>query len=104
MKQIADLVINDYALTDPLGGGFTNLGSVVSGAIGYVFAFAGIGLLLMIIASGFSIMTAAGDAKKAEIGKARLTSAVTGFLFIFGSFWIVQLTRKILGWQSMGFF
>lgn len=78
------------------------LGEIVGASLGYIFAAAGIGLLLMIISSGFSLMTSAGDPKKAAAGKSRLTNAIVGFLLIFAAFWIVQILGVILGWDSIG--
>jgi len=73
------------------------ISSLVTKAFPYIFAIAGVGLLLMIIAAGFSLMTSAGDAKKMESGKNRLTYAIVGFLVIFTAFWVVQLFGMAFG-------
>lgn len=108
MHQLAQsLNIGDYAIDGPeQNGGVINLsgdalGTIVGRSLQYVFLAAGIGLLLMIISSGFTLMTAAGDAKKMAAGRGRLTNAIVGFLLIFASFWIVQLVGVILGWESI---
>jgi hypothetical protein len=77
--------------------GSTTISSLVTKAFPFIFALAGVGLLLMIIAAGFTLMTSAGDAKKMESGKNRLTFAVVGFLVIFTAFWIVQLFGTMFG-------
>lgn len=103
MKVLAQsLRIGEYSVDNPVA--FSNIGGIISEALKYIFAFAGVGLLLMIISSGFSMMMSAGDAKKLEAGKARLTNAIIGFLIIFASFWIVQLAGRILGWDSLNNF
>lgn len=79
----------------------SNIGEIVGNSLSYVFAAAGIGLLLMIISSGFSIMMSAGDAKKLAGGKATLTNSIIGFILIFAAFWIVQIMGTVLGWQSI---
>jgi len=71
--------------------------SLVTKSFPFIFALAGIGLLLMIIAAGFSLMTSGGDAKKMESGKNRLTFAIVGFLIIFCAFWLVQLFGTMFG-------
>ncbi len=76
---------------------FTDIGSVITRALYFVYGFAGIGLLLMIISAGFTLLTSAGDAKKMEEGQHRLTYAVVGFLIIFVSFWLVQLLGIMFG-------
>lgn len=80
-----------------LGLPFATIGDIVSKAVPFVFAFAGIGLLLMLIFGGFALLTSAGDAKKLEQGKQQLTYAIMGFAVIFVAYWIVQLAGKIFG-------
>ncbi len=77
--------------------GVENLGAVVSRAVPFVLAFAGIGLLLMLLTSGFEYLTSAGDAKKLESAQQRLTFAIVGFLIIFTAFWLVQIAGNIFG-------
>lgn len=97
MKRIfaIDLETPGGTLHGPEGFAFETIGSLVSQAVPYIFAFAGIGLLLMIISAGFALMTSAGDSKKLESGKQKLTYALIGFLIIFVSYWTVQLTGKL---------
>lgn len=73
------------------------IGDIIQAAIPFVFAFAGIGLLLMILSAGFTLLTSAGDAKKLEAGKQRLTNAIVGFVIIFAAYWLVQLAGIIFG-------
>ena len=81
--------------------GSDSIGYILGQSLSYVFAAAGIGLLLMIISSGFSIMLSAGDAKKLAGGKTTLTNSIIGFILIFSAFWIVQIMGTVLGWQSI---
>jgi len=78
-------------------GGTITLGSILSNAIGYIFIFAGIGLLLMLLGSGFSFLTSAGDPKKMEKAQGQLTNALVGFLIIFVAYWLVQAAGIIFG-------
>lgn len=103
MRQLAQsLTIGDYQINGPDGFalGEGNLGGIVSQTFTLVFSAAGIGLLLMIIKSGFTLMTSAGDAKKAATGKATLTNSVIGFLLIFSAFWITQILGVVFGWEN----
>ncbi len=85
-------------ITGPEGFQFNSLGELVSQPVTqYVFAAAGIGLLLMLIRAGFSFLTSAGDAKKLEQGKQQLTYALMGFIVVFAAYWIVQILGKIFG-------
>ncbi|MBI5448697.1 hypothetical protein HY948_00015 [Candidatus Gottesmanbacteria bacterium] len=75
----------------------TDIGKIINRAVPYVFAFAGMGLLLMLLAAGFDYLTSAGDEKKLETAKQRLTNALIGFLVVFTAFWLVQIASKIFG-------
>ena len=74
---------------------FTDLSSVVSAALPYLFAIAGIILFAFIVWGGFDYLTAMGDPKRAEAGKNKITSAVIGFILIFAAFWIYQLVSYL---------
>lgn len=80
---------------------FQNIGGILSTAIPLIFAFAGLGLLLMLIFAGYTFLTSAGDAKKMEQGKQRLTNSIIGFFIVFAAYWIVQLTGTIFGLESI---
>jgi hypothetical protein len=84
-------------------GGSANpsIGGILNTAIPLLFAFAGLGLLLMLIFAGYTFLTSAGDAKKMEQGKQRLTNAIVGFFIVFAAYWIVQLTGTIFGLESI---
>lgn len=80
---------------------FTTLEGVVSGAMPFVFGFAGLVLLIMIILAGFTLLTSAGDAKKLEQGKSRLTYAIVGFLVLFAAYWITQIIGVSFGIEEI---
>ena len=81
--------------------GFKNelasLGAVVNSLMPYIFALSGIALLLMIVFSGYQLLTSAGNPESMEKGKKRLTAALVGFLIIFAAFWIWQLVQVMIG-------
>ncbi|MEK9143434.1 MAG: hypothetical protein AAB481_02300 [Patescibacteria group bacterium] len=99
--QATDLTIpGGVSIPNPVGFKFNNIGEIMigvgnSGAIPFIFAFAGIGLLLMLLSAGFNFLTSAGDPKKLEAGKQRLTNALIGFLIIFVAYWAVQMAGVI---------
>jgi len=103
VRELAqNLNIGDYSIEGPTDFKFASsgIGEIVGTSLGYVFAAAGIGLLLMIISSGFTLMMSAGDAKKAAAGKTTLTNAVIGFILVFAAFWITQILGVIFGWEG----
>lgn len=76
---------------------FGSIGAIISKIYPIVLAFAGFGLLLMIIAAGFALLTSAGDSKKTEQAKQQLTNAIIGFIIIFGAVFIVRVVGRIFG-------
>ncbi len=108
-SQLAQSIqIGEYTIEGPrqdVGGlidlSSSSIGDIVGKSLGLVFAAAGIGLLLMIISSGFTLMTSAGDAKKLTQGRTTLTNSLIGFILIFSAFWIVQILGVALGWRGI---
>jgi hypothetical protein len=80
-----------YVFTD------TTIGTLINRVVPFVIAFAGIGLLLVIISGGFSLLTSAGDAKKMQSGKQQITNGVIGFIIILTAYWLVQIAGNVLG-------
>lgn len=101
--HLADVTIGttgqQFTLKDNPSFNFANssIGDILKSSMVYVFSFAGIGLLLMIIAAGFGLLTSAGDAKKTAASQQQLTFAVVGFLIIFLAYWITQIAGNIFG-------
>ena len=81
----------------------SNPAELVTKSIPYIFATAGIILLLNIVASGFKMMTSKGDPKAMQGAQAKLTTSAIGILILFSSFWIVQLIMKFLGINTILF-
>jgi len=73
------------------------LGDIVSGLLPFLFAAAGLLLLLYLIYGGLSLMLSRGDPKAVQSAKDKITSAVIGFIIVFVSYWLVQIVGKILG-------
>lgn len=102
--QIPDVNGNYQTINGPANFSFTDIGMVVTKIIPFTFAFAGLALLLMIIASGLGLMTSAGDAKKTEASKQRLTYAIVGFFIIFAAYWLVRILGIIFGFEDFKIF
>jgi hypothetical protein len=90
-----------YTIEPPSGFVFTgekaNIGSIISALIPIVFSIAGLLLFGMLIMGGFGLLTSAGDPKKVESAKNRLTGAIVGFLIIFLAYWLIQILEVIFG-------
>jgi len=80
---------------------WTTFGDVINALMPYLFAIAGFGILLMLVFAGFSFLTSAGDPKKMESAKQRITNALIGFLLIFGAYWVVQIAGYMFGIKNI---
>ncbi|NMB56597.1 hypothetical protein GYA19_01500 [Candidatus Beckwithbacteria bacterium] len=89
-------------LSDPINAKYENLGAVVSAVFKYFLGFTGIILFLLMLFSGFNLLTSAGNQEKIEKGQKTLTSAIIGFIIIFVSFWLMQIIQYI-GGLNLGF-
>lgn len=73
------------------------IGDIINRSMDYVFLFAGVALLLMLLAGGFKFLTSGGDPKKMQSGQQQVTWALVGFVLIFVSFFIVQIAEVMFG-------
>jgi len=79
----------DTSLETPAG--------IINAILKYVFVLTGLILFGMLIMGGFQMLASGGNPKAAEAGKARLTSAILGFLIVFAAYWITQIVSIIFG-------
>lgn len=78
-----------------------DLGGIISALLPYLFAGAGLLLLLYLIYGGLSLMLSRGDPKAVQSAKDKITSAVMGFIIVFVSYWLVQIVGTILGIEAI---
>ncbi len=103
MRVLAqNLTFPGGSVSGPPGLSVTNIGGLIGNVIPIVLGLTGFALLLMIISAGLTLMTSAGDAKKTESGKQRLTWAIVGFLVVFSAYWLVQILAHIFGLTEIG--
>ncbi len=81
-------------------GNLSSLGAMIGSLMPYILAVAGLILLLMIIASGYQLLTSVGNPEGIETGKKRLTASLVGFILIFAAFWIFQLIQVLIGYYQ----
>ncbi len=75
----------------------TSFNMVINAVVQNAFMLAGLISFVLLIFGGFTVIVAAGDAKKAQQGKTAMTGAVIGLLLVLGSFLIVQIIEVITG-------
>lgn len=93
----------DASVQGPLNGagGAATVGGFLSSGMKLVFLFGGAGLLLMLLAGGFTFLTSAGDMKKLDKGKQQITNAILGFIIIYSAYWAVQILGYIFGFEAI---
>ena len=97
MKTLAQVNFGDKEIFGSPLTDIAQTGTMVSRILAAAYIIAGVSLFILLIFGSFAIITSAGDAKKAEGGKAAATNALLGFLLIFASYWIIQIVEVITG-------
>lgn len=75
------------------------LGDLVSVVISGALIIAGVIVLFLFIFGGLGMIAGAGqdNPQKAAQGKQAATSAVIGFVIVFGAYWVIRLIEVITG-------
>ena len=107
MKLLADLILpgadgQPLTIPDEVSKTFPDIGSIITKLLQYILVIGGIGLLIVILSSGFTLLTSAGDAKAMEKGKKGLTNGIVGFVIIFVAYWLVQIAGIVFGIEGIG--
>lgn len=82
---------------NPRPGAQEPLAAIVSAALPYTYLIAGLILFFLLIWSGFELLTAGDSQEKIKGASARITHALTGFMIVFLSYWLIRLVELILG-------
>lgn len=82
-------------------GSSLTIGFLVSSLLPYLFAGAGLLLLLYLIYGGLSLMLSRGDPKAVQSARDKITGAVVGFVIIFAAYWLVQIVGRVLGIEAI---
>ncbi len=78
-----------------------SIGEMITSLLPWIFTISGIALLVFLIIGGLSYMTAGNDPKKMEGAKAKISSALVGFVIVFVSYWIVQIIGLVFNIPSI---
>lgn len=84
----------------PTGNCFETPGDVISRVMEYVFPFAGIALLFVIILSGYQLIMSRGESAKIQAATKRITYGFFGFGILIISYVVVKTLSYILGFDS----
>lgn len=100
MGKIADIGTDffGYGHILTMQGG---LSSFVSTLVQDLIVFAGVLLLILIVYSGFTMVTGAGDPQSFERARKNLTSAIIGFIIVIAAWFIVQAIQVSTGFTQI---
>ena len=82
---------------------FTDIGQLMSSALGLLFFFAGMLAFVFIVIGGIQWITAGGDAKAATSARDRITAAVVGLLVVVAAFAITLILGQVFGIDIFNF-
>lgn len=76
-----------------------SVGNLITLILNSSFAIASIVILFLFILAGISVISGAGSSnpEKIEKGKKAITTAIIGFIIIFGAYWIIRVIEIITG-------
>ncbi len=86
----------------PPGFQVTDVGTIVSGAIGAAFIIAGLLVFAYLVWGGLQWITAGGDKANIEAARGRISSALVGMAIIAAAYAIVILLQFVFGYQVLG--
>jgi len=73
------------------------LGGIIGNTLPYIFAAAGMALLIYLVLGGLQMMTSRGDPKAMQAAQAKITNALIGFIIVIFAFVIVRLFGDLFG-------
>ncbi len=86
----------------PAGFQVTDVGTIISGAIGAAFIIAGLIIFAYLVFGGILYITSSGDKSQTEKGTSAMTGAAVGFAIIAAAYAIMLLMQYIFGYQVLG--
>jgi hypothetical protein len=90
------------SITQPAEMRVTDIGTVISGAIGAAFIIAGIIIFAFLVFGGLLYITSSGDKSQAERGSQAVTGAMVGFAIIAAAYAIILLIEYLFGYTIVG--
>ena len=96
------LAQGSISVSQPVGFQVTDVGTIVSGAIGAAFIIAGLIIFSFIAFGGLLMITSGGDKTQSEKGRSAVTGAAVGFAVIAAAWAITMLVEYIFGFNILG--
>ena len=97
MKLLAaEVRINGMVIKDKLSG-IDTLADVVNRMVPFIISLGGVLLFLILVWGGYDVMMSQGNPEKMKSGKAKITTAIVGFILLILSYFITKLISTIFG-------
>lgn len=102
MNQLAQKLI----ISEPSGApieiqgplvGINKIADIINIVVKLLFPLAGILLFFFLVWGGYNFLVSGGDPEKVKAGKAKITSALIGFVLLVLSYFITSLIARIFG-------
>lgn len=85
----------------PAGFQITDVGTLISGAIGAAFIIAGLLVFAYLVWGGIQWITAGGDKANLEAARGRISSALVGLAIIAAAYAVVLLLQYVFGFTVL---
>lgn len=89
-------------VTQPSSMLITDVGTIISGAIGTAFVIAGLLVFGYLVWGGIQWITAGGDKANLESARGRISNALVGLAIIAASYAVILLLEYFLGYDIVG--
>lgn len=87
----------NIGVPQPEGMNITNVGTLISGAVGVVLLLAGILVFAMLVWGGVQWIMSGGDKAKTEEARNRITAALVGLAVVASAWAIMKLIEYFFG-------
>ena len=102
----SQLIIGDQKIDDISslpGGQAVTIPNIVNTVVSFLIPLSAIILFIFLVWGGFEFLTSYGEAEKIKAGKAKITSALIGFILLISSYVLVKIIANIFGLGSSMF-
>jgi len=84
------------AIQGPLVG-INSLADIVTVLMSFLYPFAGVILLGVVVWGGFDLLTSRGESEKLNSGRAKITAGIIGFVLLAASYILARVFGFIFG-------
>lgn len=93
---------SEITVDRPPGFQVTDVGTIISGAVGAAFIIAGLLVFAYLVWGGIQWITAGGDKANIESARGRISNALVGMAIIAAAYAIVLLLQYVFGYNVLG--